>query len=207
MIITTPKAILSLYKNFDDGTFTPFSTACTLHIDYSTTCPTIKPATSYPDNYGGGCPPLTFAGYGMSGYVCYVGNEEGSTSVGRSADVYYTFSLPSGIYLYHLRFRYLAYGADGYDGGDTAVAEVLLFGSTIWSVGITRCTVSYGTANLSSTRSWGGGTTELRFRLRITGRVGWFDHRNFTIDDVSFTLSLPYQTPIISTPSINVLST
>ena len=206
MIVTVPRIILPLYKYFDDGTFAPFSTRCNFYMDYSTRCPTIIPASSCPDNYGGACPPLTFAEYGMSGYVCCVGNEEGTAYSGRSADVYYRFSLPPGVYVYRLRFKYLAYGASGGDGGDKAVAEVILFGTQLWSVEITHCTIRYGTVDLSYVRYWGGGTTELIFRLRVTNVYSWFDHRNFTIDDVVFEVMEPRQLTVVQSSSMAVLS-
>jgi hypothetical protein len=205
MINTSPTYVLSLVKDFNDQTFTPFTTYCNLYMDYSTTCPTIKSASDYPNNYGGACPPSTFAGYGMSGYVCYVGNDEGGATVGSVSDIVYSFSLPSGSYIYELIFKYLAYGADGYDTGDTAVAEVILAGSTIWSQGISKCTVAYGTARLSG--RLGGGSLELRFRLRITGVYGgWLDHRNFTVDDVVFRISKP-SPPQVESPAMGLLMT
>ena len=205
MINTSLRAILTLFKDFNDQTFTPFTTYCSLYIDYGTVCPTIKSADDYPQNYGGACPPGTFSSYGMSGYVCYVGNEEASTSAGREASIIYNFTLPPGNYFYSLVFRYLAYGADGDDGRDTAVAEALLAGSTIWSRGISRCTVAYGTARLSG--SLGGGNIELRLRLRVTGVYGgWLDPRNFTVDDVEFNvLKLP--PPQVESPVMDLLIT
>lgn len=201
MIDTSLRPILTLFKNFDDQTFTPFTTYCNL----SPTCPTIKSASSTPDNFGGACPPGTFASYGMSGYVCYVGNSVGNVPAGREADIIYNFTLPSGNYFYSLVFRYLAYGSDGYDGSDTAVAEALLAGSTIWSQGISRCTVAYGTARLSGSLS--GGSIGLVLRLRITNVYGgYLDHRNFTVDDVEFNvLKLP--PPQVESPAMNLLIT
>jgi hypothetical protein len=141
----------------------------------------------------------------MSGYVCYVGNSVGNVSAGREADIIYNFTLPSGNYFYSLVFRYLAYGSDGYDGSDTAVAEALLAGSTIWSQGISRCTVAYGTARLSGSLS--GGSIGLVLRLRITNVYGgYLDHRNFTVDDVEFNvLKLP--PPQVESPAMNLLIT
>jgi hypothetical protein len=205
MINTSPTYVLSLVKNFNDQSLSPFTTYCTLYIDYSTTCAVIKSASDYPNNYGGACPPSTFAGYGMSGYVCYVGNDEGRATVGSVSDIVYSFSLPSGSYTYDLIFKYLAYGADGYDTRDTAVAEVLLAGSTVWSQSISKCTVAYGTARLSG--RLGGGSLELRFRLRITSVYGgWLDHRNFTVDDIVFRISKP-SPPQVESPAMGLLIT
>jgi len=205
VIDTTLRAVLSLFKNFDNQSLSPFTTYCNLYMDYNTTCPTIKSASDTPHNYGGSCTPGTFSSYGMSGYVCYVGNDEGSANVGSESAIIYSFTLPAGTYLYSLQLKYLAFGSDGYDGGDTAVAEVLLAGTTIWSQNISRCTVAYGTAKLSGSLS--GGSKELRLRLRITGvNGGWLDHRNFTVDDVWFTVSKPIPVQVES-PSMSLIAT
>ncbi len=207
MIATTLRVFFELFKDFNDAKLFPFEVYCDLYIDRNTRCPSILPATSYPNNYGGACPPSTFANYGMSGYVCYVGNEEGSTGIGRSANVYYRFSLPEGTYTYELVFKYLVYGSDGYDGGDTALAEVSFFNEPVWRRSISKCTVDYGTVRIISTINWPGGETELRFRLSITGVFGGFmDHRNFTIDDVALKIMQPKQLPFIQSPSMVVLS-
>jgi hypothetical protein len=211
MINTTPKpiTIVSLSKNFDDQTLSPFTTHCNLRRDYSTTCATIRSASDTPHNYGGACPPSSFSSYGMSGYVCYVGNEEGSATANTESAIIYSFSLPSGTYNYNLTFKHLAFGSDGSDGGDVCVAEVLLFGSVVWSVTIGRCTVSYGTITRTGTVNWTGGTTELRMRLRVQ-RVsgGWMDHRNFTVDDVALTITqMMSPPPQVESPSMSLLIT
>lgn len=205
MIDTSPRPVLTLFKNFDDQTLSPFTTYCNLTLDYNSSCPAIKSASSTPDNFGGACPPGTFESYGMSGYVCYVGNDQASATVGSESAIIYSFRLPSGNYFYSLVFRYLVYGADGYDTRDTAVAEALLAGSTIWSQNISKCTVAYGTVRLSGSIS--GGSIELRLRLRITAVYsGYLDHRNFTVDDVEFNvLKLP--PPQVESPVMDLLIT
>jgi len=205
MIDTSPRAVLTLFKDFNDQTISPFTTYCNLYIDYNTTCPCIKSASDTPHNYGGVCPPGTFASYGMSGYVCYVGNDEGRATVGSQAAIIYSFTLPSGSYLYSLEFLYLAYGSDGADAGDAAVAEALLAGSVIWSQSISKCTIAYGTARIRG--NIGGGSIELRLRLRITGVFGgWLDHRNFTVDNVKFIVSKPLP-PQVESPAMSLVAT
>ena len=190
MIDTSLPRFINLRKFIgSDSSFSPFSTYCYFVLEYSTTCPTIISSDEYPHSYGGACSPYKYMQLGFQGSLAYIGNAEGYQSAPSSAGIRYDFILRKGMYHYKLQFRYYAHGSDGWDGGDKANAEVILFGNKIWSTEITKCTQSFGVFNTSSSFSWLESpqiSTQLEFRIVLTSANSWVDHRNFAIDDVIF---------------------